>query len=186
MPDFEDRIALFGLTSELPTFKDLIIPDNETHYLSQVKPETAGARWHKDLGRIMKPKDFAQLKAWIGVPDATAKKLAHAPKFLMRRRPQPAHLVPEIGHREKVEYAKAFVFGNSAALVHVNLDINDILQHIIVHFARDIVVGHNATLVYGPDNHAVQARHIKIQTGGQIVANSYMSINCTSLAAKLA
>lgn len=186
MADFEDRIALFGLTPQLPQIGDLVIPDNEVHYLSRTPPANAAAIWHKDLGRTVKPRDFAQLKQWIGVPDDAAKQLAHPPVFRTRARPRPTHLVSHLTHADKVDYAKAYVFGNSAALAQVSVELSDILQHIIVHFARDIIVGHNARLIYGPDNHAVHARHIKIFTGGQIQANSFMSINCTSMAAKLA
>ncbi len=189
MSDFEDRIKLFGLANELQNIKDVIIPENETFYVSRSQPTIPGARWCKDFGRVMKPKDLRQLKEWIGVPDSAAAKLPYAPKFRMRRLP-PDHFVPHLDHQEKVEFAKAYVYGNASALAGgagpLSVDIQDILQYVVVHFARDIVVGHNAKLVYGPDNHAVHARHIKIHTGGQILVNSYMSINCTSMAAKLA
>ncbi|MBK9036081.1 MAG: hypothetical protein IPL61_33360 [Myxococcales bacterium] len=185
MTDFEARIGRLGLAHDLPKIKDLVIADNETVYVSHSEPTIAGARWLKDAGRMMKPKDFDQLKEWIGVPDATAAKVPHAPTFRRRRVPAP-HLVAHHDHATKVDYARAYVFGDSTKIARLPIELSEILQHIVIHFARDIVVGHNATLVYGPDNHSVQARHIKIHTGGQIRVNSYMSINCTSLAAKLA
>lgn len=185
MKDFEERIGLLGLSHDLPTIKDLVIPANETVYISQAAPTDTGARWLKDAGRVMKPKDFAQLKQWIGIPDGAAAKLPHAPQFKVKRAPT-SHLVARLEHRAKIDYARAYVFGDARKLPQLPFDISDILQHIIVHLAKDIVVGHNARLIYGPDNHAVHARNIKIHTGGQILVNSYMSINCTSMAAKLA
>jgi hypothetical protein len=161
------KLAITNL--EVPAGKEIVLRADDRKYAKQVQK--------------LVPKDIADLKRWIGVPNAGFKKPVLRPQPLIPARPK---FTPTDGIALR-KLAKQYVYGHSDSvspdqLPALNKWLVQLAGYVVVFVLSDIHVAAGATLTVNAGVPILFANNITVEKGGKILMKATNAkIDCTGI-----
>ncbi len=196
MPDtvgfLKSRLEVHRLNYDEVAPQNLVVPAGETYLLAPEDPHKSGAKWVPNIGCKAKIESLDDLKLWMGIPDAIARKLQprhRTPPVLRGGRVEVGPLVPTKATASMFEVAKAFLVGDSA-LHAENLEaIWELVEEQPTQWfpvLADVTIEHDALLILSPSVNKFIAGNIYIKRNGQMrVQSGFIKLECVSITGNL-
>jgi hypothetical protein len=206
--DFTKRLAVYGMDAETISQSELKVPPNSVVRLAMSSDTFIPPR-------VMRARNFDELKAWIGVPDTAFDGAPIRPERLPRpfrtmRRASAAEDSERgrasVSSRRQTETsaimvkdlrgtdldtvrhaAKAYIRGDSRLVSHYRPIIERFYEEILVPVWAflNIHVASGAVLEFGPGANVLIAHSITVEEGGEIRSQGHLNVSATLLKKQL-
>jgi hypothetical protein len=176
------RLSRYRLATADAFQQDLVVPEGKSLTLS------APAAGKSAPGYVtLTPKDIADAKLWLGVPDPVGKRrklraLSPADLALARGAAAAAKVTPE-QHTSLQALAYQYVYGDSTALANDAATISKVVSggSIVGVFLQNVDVLPNAELKLAANLKVFFANDVRIWKGGRIVLLGNIKVDCNSI-----
>lgn len=202
-PDFDERLARYGLRREVITAERLVVTRSSRIQLDGLRPERSSYK-----PRVLETKDLAEFKHWVGVDDELFRRNPH---LVGARRPQrPPYRKVERQHPkirqvasrrsrapdEAAERSRTMLAAgdlHAAAMAYVygpSWLVEEYRKPVELEYVRligaiwtfdEVVIEVEGTLALGQGSNVLAADRIELHPGASIQSMGPLKLDCVSL-----